>query len=184
MKILYWFCALVLLGAFADTAKADPLDFNFKVLDPPGAGTPVSGPFTLTFSPCPVDPTEGCFYGYNDTPYTITDLYVTFTDTGSIAGQTVTCDVTASGSLFGAQNCTAPSPGDDDFTIYLYDGAIDSQEPFLIEETGADPSTFPDGNANVGFAPEPGSIWLLSSAAAMLGFVFIARRRSVHGSLL
>jgi hypothetical protein len=170
MKIHRCFFAAILVCGLASMAKGE--DFKFQVLDP-GYGNPIDGSFTLTFEPCApgVYGGDGCFFGYNNTDETFTSLHVVFPDSGSIVGQTVTCDV---GGLFPEATCTNPSPGDDDFTLDFYGGSgIGSGVPFLLLESGAGPDDFPSGQAYFGVAPEPGSIWMLSSK----------RRRSGHNPL-
>jgi hypothetical protein len=50
--------------------------------------------------------------------------------------------------------------------------------------TDADPSDLPSDLTAVPNVPEPASIWMLSSAVAMLGMLLFARRRFADGSLL
>lgn len=207
MKILYCLCAAALLGTFASAAKADQSDFRLQVLDPFAGDSSVistsitsTASFSITFgnpydstdSNCPV--AEGpyaddtfCFVGLNGSGQTFNSLTFTVPNNALLDGQPVGCDDNELGKdeFTSPAVCTPPSAGDDDYTVYFTGGnGIADGDYFVIAETGADPSAFVGNTVTPGVTPEPASIWMVSSAAAMLGLLLFGRRRSIHGSLL
>jgi len=199
MKILYCLCAAALLGTFASPANA----FRLQVLDPPTfpgdvsvTAVTIDGPFSAVFgqtigitlsSNCPKaqgpwDDGTFCFDGFNGTGRAITSLTFTVPNNTSLGGQSIGC---ATNEFTSPTVCTPPSPWDDDYTAFFSGGAgIPKGGFFIIAETGADPSALADNTVSPGFVPEPSSILMLSSAAAMFGFLLFKRRRSAHDSLL
>jgi hypothetical protein len=199
MKFFYCLCAVALLGTLAIPAKA----FRLQVLDPPTfpgdvsvTALTITGPFSATFgqvtmtglsSNCPEaqgpwDDGTFCFDGFNGTGQAITSLTFTVPNNTALGGQSIGC---ATDEFTSPTVCTPPSPSDDDYTAFFSGGAgIPKGGFFIIAETGADPSALADNTVTPGFVPEPSSILMLSSAAAMFGLLLFSRRRSAHDSLL
>jgi len=196
MKFRFLF-ALVLVCGLCSAAKADPLDFNARVQDPPPppAGLTTydltSNTFDVTFGGCPAYITDatGCFLAINDTGSTMTSLDLTFlnstdpADPGNttqyLNGQPVGCTTTEGGSLFSTAACSLST---DKLTYQLdFSGGsgIADAEFFIIAEDGPDPSAFGTGSAVATLAPvpEPNSGVLLGTGAMFVGMFLIGRKR-------
>jgi hypothetical protein len=193
MKTIRCLIAAILLCGLATMAKAD--DFKFQVLDAgPIDYTTINGPgpFDVEFGPCPVFiDASGCFAGFNDTGETFTTLTLIVPNTTSpddpnddvnyLDGQPADCDVSAPTSLFTGADCSL-SPDGTHYILHFW-GEPGITPPtgieafFYLAETGPDPSAFQGVTAALGNTPEPGSIWMLSTGAALLGFALFRRRR-------
>jgi hypothetical protein len=191
MKLLRYLFALTLVCALSGMAKADPIDFHMVVVD---AGTPLNtiylvppaSPVDFSFGPCSSSygPNEdGCAYFVNSMGYGLTSLQLEFPDAGSpAAGQTPNCSPSGTGlDFFAASSCSISG---NNFIINFSDGLIPNGTAFIIAEDGvptcdgSDPWT---GTLSAN-APEPSSMWLMSTGVLMLGAFFYAKRRNGLGS--
>ncbi len=206
MKLLRTLLIAAAVSGMTLSAFGDPLDFALNVLDPP-PNFPIlnalditsAAPFSVTFGGCPqfitngTNPTAtGCFIGLNDTGQTITSLDLSFQNTTNsdptdvttvLNGQSVSCDVSNSMSLFGNVTECAAASGPNGFYNMGFDGGsgILNGQTFYIAEAGPDPTAFSGTNTGtIGFAPEPGSLVLLSTGAIMAGLL-LQRRRVLFG---
>jgi len=147
------------------------------------------------------DPTyDGCFTGLNDTGETLTsiDLLIPV-----ILGFTPTC-TDAPGSIFTTMSCDGLTPDGKDYIIDFSGGpgiptATDCDDDgdggtglnsddlnapcnadtiFTIAESGAPTSDFTTVAVVGGEAPEPSSLWLLSTGVLSAGFFGNWRRRT------
>jgi hypothetical protein len=191
MKMLHCVLAIALACGLTGMAKADPIDFQMGVLDPPAqlTFTQIDGttPFTVSFGACPSDiSATGCFTGYNTSNVTFTSLDITFANTTSatdpsddidyLNGQTPTCNTSIPGSLFSSASCSL-SADDTTYTLDFSGGTgIAPGAFFFITETGPTPAAFGDGIGEVATTPEPNSVLLLSTGMAMVGLVIVRRR--------
>jgi len=177
--------ALVLVCGFCGAAKADPLDFNARIQDPP-TSFPTYDITTSTFdvifgASCPSDASDatGCFSGDNETGATITSIELIFPDTIGLDGQPVGCTTSEPLTLFATATCSL-SPDNSTYTLDFSGGVgIAPGVLFTIAETGADPDAFGDGDyatATLSSVPEPGSVVLLGTGAAFVGVFLVGRR--------
>lgn len=195
MKIFRCFPALVLLCGLLGTAKADVLDFQFSIQDPPVTLTEtlvfVDTPFAVVFGTCLLgEAANGCFYGLNKSKVTLTTLDITFINTigppGSpdfLNGQPADCVTSVSGSQFSeAPICGLSSDGKSYDLFFRGTPGIAPDTVFTIEEVGPNPDAFQGGSAIANEVPEPGSIALMSSGAAFFGMLLRRYRRQGSAS--
>jgi hypothetical protein len=178
-------------------AKADPIDFHMVVVDPPApppgsfSTTPITSlatPTVVKFTACVagqipnvVDPYEGCDSFENSTSSAITSLLLEFPDTSALHGQSSSCalDPGLGGAVnfFQSWSCTLVGGN---YILDFTDGSIPVGDLFTIAEDGVAPGRFPDGTLTGTEAPEPSSIWLLSTGALMLGAFFYSKRKGLN----
>lgn len=203
MKSLRYLLAVSLCcGIVPGAAKADDLDYQAAVLDPPASAASnltyvyANRPFDVVFDAnCPVVAmgATGCFQALNNTlDTTFTSLILTFKNTVNpsnpsdyktkLDGQPVSCDTSSSVSVFAAANCSYSST-DQLYTLNFSGGTgIRPGEFFVIAETGPDPDAFGTGT---GLAlastatPEPGTLYLLASGGLFVALVTLHRRLAV-----
>lgn len=179
MRMLRCLFAIALVCGLTCVAKADT-DFHMVVLDPSySVNVITTTSFEFTFSPC-VSPGqvpvgsgfEGCFTGQNETGGPLTSLLM---DIPHIPGQTAGCALFGGGlDIFtGTPTCTS---GPDGYVLDFTGGDLAVGGYFTIAESGVCASDFPTVTAEFN-APEPSSIWLLSTGALMFGFFYTDRRR-------
>lgn len=195
MKVFRTLFAILLACTLCGMAKADPVDFHMVVVDPPSGFntvpiTSLSSPTPIVFSACvpgeipgTVDPYEGCASFENSTTGPITNLLLEFPDTNALNSQSASCapdpGVIGSSSVdfFQSASCSLTNG---EYILDFTDGSIPVGALFTIAEDGVCADDFPTGSLSS--APEPASIWLLSTGALMLaGFYF--KRRHGLGSL-
>jgi hypothetical protein len=181
MKMLRCLIAIVLVYGLTGVAKAD--DFQMIVIDP------FTGPYTInpitttsvTFSfteceepgqiPAGAD-YDGCFTGQNETGSILTSLQMIVP---LIAGQTAGCAPSGTGlDIFSVTSCGF-SPDGSEYILDFSGGSIQLNETFTIAEDGVDADVYPEVAATFD-APEPSSIWLLSSGILTICLVFGSRR--------
>jgi hypothetical protein len=194
MKFLRCLFALMLVCALSGMAKADPIDFHMVVVDPPTGfdTTPINSltpPTTIGFSDCVpgqipgvADPYEGCASFENSTSSAITSLLLVFPDTSDLDSQTANCGLDPNTSVndFASVTCSLTNGN---YILNFTDGSIGVGGLFTVAEDGVDPSDFPDGTLTAASAPEPSSIWLMSTGALLLGAFFYSKRRNGFGSM-
>lgn len=200
MRTLRSLLAIALLCVSAAAAKADPVDFQVVVIDPPPSNLIhqiTSDSFVFSFSPC-VSPGQvpkgspyvGCFTGENATGQTLTtlQLFIPTIPNGNCVGgpsttgldffSSVQCTTTAGGYLYsftGGNIPTANGHAPDD-------AQFNRDSVFTIAESGVDPGQFPAVQATFNATPEPGSLWLLSTGAlGGAGLLFADWRRRLLG---
>jgi hypothetical protein len=180
-------------------AKADPVDFHIKVLDPPPPDTPSyplflisSTSFDVSFTPCitgelPGGMTaDGCFAGRNVSGLEWTGLDFSFPSGGVLTGQPASCAPAPSDNIFSATDCPV-NPANGVYALGFSDGAIHNGDYFFITEDGVvPPEDFPTGSVTASvLTPEPQSIVLLSTGVLLFGcLLFTGRSRSLRASLL
>jgi len=148
---------------------------------------------------------DGCFTGLNDTGETLTSLELLIP---VITGFTPTC-TDAPGSIFTVMSCDGKTPDGKDYIIDFSGGpgiptATDCDGPgggsdgdsgalnsddfnascnadtiFTIAESGAPSSDFTTVSVIGVEAPEPGSLWLLSTGVLSVGLFATWRRRTL-----
>ena len=194
MKLFRCLFALLLVCALSGMAKADSIDYHMVIVDPPAGfvTTPITSltPATpIGFSACVpgqipgvTDTYQGCASFENSTSSAITSIEMVFPDTPALDSQTPNCSPDPSTSVndFSSFSCTLT---DGNYILDFTDGSIPVGGLFTVAEDGVDPSLFPDGTLAVGEAPEPSSIWLLSTGTLLLGAFFYSRRRNGLGSM-
>lgn len=180
MRILRFLLPIALVCGFGSVAKAN--DFQMIVIDPTRGVAVRTTTFVFGFVPCqagdvPGDTTGtyvGCFAGENTTGQIITSLLF---EIPPIPGQTAGCAKYGAGlDIFTNVTCTTNTDG------YLLDftgGNIGFGGFFLVAEAGVPPDAFPDVTA-IANAPEPGSLWLLSTGILSSGLFFADWRRRRH----
>jgi hypothetical protein len=196
MKIFRCFLALVLLCGLLGTAKADVLDFQFSIFDPPVTLTEtlvyVDTPFAITFGACQLgEVANGCFYGLNKSLVTLTTLDITFDNTTGPAGspdflngQPADCVTTVTGSRFSEAPICGLSSGGTTYDLFFRGTpGIAPDTVFTITEIGPNPDAFQGGSGIANETPEPGSIVLMSSGAAFFGLLLQRYRRAASASL-
>ena len=205
MKNLRYLIAFAICLGMAGIARADQVDFQMNVLDPALGGIPETlNTFPISFSPCsaynyPSAPstlpsTAGCFEGINATEESYrhdvdtvpdndggevwTKLVMTFYDPNNILGlNNGNCGTLGGTGLFSATNCTE-DVATMTYTLIFTGGEIVPGQSFFIAENGVTPDAFPHGTVEVFTAvPEPNSILLLSTGAAMFGLLIYSERR-------
>ena len=199
MKNLCYLIAFAICLAVTGFAHASPVDFQMNVLDPPLGGTPESGSsFAVAFSPCSsflhppagLPAGSGCFEGINATEKNYlndvdivpdddggqvwTSLLLTFFDPTDILGFG-DCGKLGSHPIFSI--ITSCKKVGDTYFIGYAGGKIVQGESFFIAESGISPDLFPVGRAFVNPTPEPSSVLLLSTGAAMFGLLLYSERR-------
>lgn len=200
MKILQCLVAFALACGLSSVAKADAVDFQMVVIDPPPSNliNPItSDSFTFNFAPC-VSPGQipsgtnfvGCFTGENATGHTLTTLHIFVP---FIPGQTAGCAPFGGGlDLFTSATCSDTGNG---FILDFYGGNIPTSNGhspddaefnrdsvFTIAEAGVDPSAFPQVTADFNPVPEPSSLLLLATGTLAGGGMILGDwRRRVLG---
>lgn len=200
MKTFYCVVLIALIFGCIGPAKADPVDFHIKVLDPLPPAAPSyplflisSTSFDVSFTACitgelPSGMTaDGCFAGRNVSGLAWTGLDFSFPSGGVLTGQPASCAPAPSDNIFSATDCPA-NPANGSYDLGFFDGIIHNGDYFFITEDGVVPPTdFPTGTATASTAmtPEPASIVLLSTGALLFGcLLFGERSRSLRASLL
>lgn len=208
MKMLRYLSAIALVFGLSSVARAGG-NFQMVVVDPPSYVNVITVPdLTVGLDPCvpgqvPTGgPTyDGCFTGLNDTGETLTSLELLIP---VIPGFTPTC-TDALGSIFTIMSCDGLTPDKKDYIIDFSGGpgiptATDCDDDgdggkglnsddfsapcnahtiFTIAESGAPTSDFSDVTVIGGVAPEPSSLWLLSTGVLSLGLFGNWRRRTL-----
>jgi hypothetical protein len=195
MKMLRFLFAFVLAIGLSAFAKAD--DFQMVVLDPTYTGTYIIHPltdlstFSVTFTECE-EPGQlpsgadfdGCYSFQNETKITITGLDISVN--GLVPGQTVGCALSSTGlDIFSDPECsdvTVVTDGTSAIVGYLLGfsgGSITPGEIVTIAEKGVDvtETSFPPTSVTPDVAPEPSSIYLLSTGICAVGSLCAQRRR-------
>lgn len=189
MKILHCLVLIALFCGCTVLAKADPVDFHMRVLDPPPDPDPsyplyviTSTSFDVSFTACvagelPGDNTaDGCFAGRNLSGQDWDNLQLSFPAGGSLTGQTANCAAGPSDDVFSSTDCPAQPDADGTYDLGFADGVIPNGAYFFITEDGVVPATdFPSGTATV-LTPEPRSIMLLSTGVLLFGWLFYGER--------
>ena len=200
MKSLYYLVLIALVLGCTGLAKADPVDFHIRVLDPVPPADPSyplylisTTSFNVSFTPCiagelPSGMTaDGCFAGRNVSGLDWNGLDLSFPSGGVLAGQPASCAPAPSDNIFSATDCPV-NPADGSYDLGFSEGVILNGDYFFITEDGVvPPSDFPTGLATVStvMTPEPGSIVLLSTGALLFGcLLFGERSRTLRTSLL
>ena len=195
MKLNRCLFALTLVCALSGMAKADPIDFHMVVVDPPAGffTTPIltlSTPYVVGFSACvpgeipgTKDPYEGCASFENSTSAALTNLELVFPDESPLDSQSASCALDPGNvNYFKTTSCSLVGG---EYILDFSDGSIPVGDLFTIAENGVSPDLFPDGTltSTPSMAPEPSSIWLISTGALMLGAFFYSKRRNGLGSI-
>jgi hypothetical protein len=200
MKALYCLVLIALIFGCIGPAKADPVDFHIKVLDPLPPEAPsyplflISGTsFDVSFTAClsgelPSGMTaDGCFAGKNTSGLDWTGLDMSFPDGGVLAGQPASCAPASSDNIFSATDCPI-NPANGSYDLGFSDGIIHNNDYFFITEDGVVPPTdFPTGQvtASTAMTPEPASMVLLSTGVLLFGCLLYGERsRAQRASLL
>ncbi len=159
--------------------------FKLGVLDPHSATYYYTGtPLDISFSPCGHH--KGCATIANDSGATLTSLVIDVPAT-DLASQT-SIDCTTTNGLFSACSVSEIDGNSEyqfDFTggdIPVNDDGVSCDpDTFKIEEQGV-PAEDITAMVDPAIAPEPASIWLLSSGILLLaGFLY--RRRLLSGPI-
>lgn len=199
MKAIYCLVLIALIFGCIGPAKADPIDFHIRVLDPPPPANPSyplfpisSTSFDVSFTPCIIGElpsgmtADGCFAGRNVSGLDWTGLDMSFPDGGVLAGQPASCAPAPSDNIFNATDCPV-NPANGSYDLGFSDGVIHNGDYFFITEDGVVPPTdFPTGQvtASTAMTPEPASIVLLSTGILLFGcLLFGERSRSLRASL-
>jgi hypothetical protein len=195
MKLNRCLFALTIVCALSGMAKADPIDFHMVVVDPPAGffTTPIltlSTPYEVGFSACvpgeipgTQDPYEGCASFENSTSAALTNLELVFPDTSALNSQSASCALDPGNvNFFQTASCSLVNGF---YVLDFSNGSIPVGDLFTIAENGVSPDCFPDGTltSTPSVAPEPGSIWLMSTGALMLAALFYSKRRKGFGSM-
>jgi hypothetical protein len=173
MRMLHYLLPIALLCGLSGVAKAE--DFQMVVIDPTGGTLITSTAFVFGFDPCapgevPGDGYQGCFAARNGTGELITSIQFSIP---LIPGQVAGC-VAFDGhlDLFPIVTCDTGPAG---YLLTFSGGKIQAGDFFLVAEAGVAADAFPDVSAVIN-APEPGSLWLLSTGILSLGFFFVRRQ--------
>lgn len=196
MKAFYGLVLIALIFGYIGPAKADPVDFHIKVLDPLPPTAPSyplflisSTSFDVSFTPCiagelPSGMTaDGCFAGRNVSGLAWTGLDFSFPSGGVLAGQPASCAPAPSDNIFSATDCPA-NPANGAYDLGFSDGIIRNGDYFFITEDGVvPPEDFPTGSVTATvLTPEPASMVLLSTGILLFGGLLYAER--LRASLL
>lgn len=198
MKSLYCLVLIALVFGCMGPAKADPVDFHIKVLDPLPPADPsyplypiTSTSFSVSFTPCitgelPSGMTaDGCFAGRNLSGQTWTGLDMSFPDGGALAGQPANCAPAPSDNIFSATDCPV-NPANGSYDLGFSDGFIHNGDYFFITEDGVvPPSDFPTGQVTASvLTPEPASMVLMATGVLLFGCLLCGERsRMLRSSL-
>jgi hypothetical protein len=188
MKILRCLVVIALVCGCMGVAKADPVDFHIKVLDPAPPPDPSytiflisSTSFSVSFTDCVAGElpggmtADGCFAGRNISGLNWDNLQLSFPDGGVLTGQPASCALAPSDNIFSSTDCPA-DPANGSYDLGFADGVIANGDYFFITEDGVVPaSDFPTGSATV-LTPEPGSIVLLSTGVLLFGCLIFGER--------
>lgn len=193
MKALHCLVLIALVFGCMGLAKADPVDFHIKVLDPAPPADPSyplylisSTSFDVSFTPCvagelPSGMTaDGCFAARNISGLDWTGLDLSFPDGGALTGQTASCAPAPSDNIFSATDCPA-NPANGSFDLGFDDGIIQNGDYFFITEDGVvPPEDFPTGSVTATvLTPEPEPMVLLSTGILLFGCLLYAERLRV-----
>jgi len=205
LRVLFLFAMALFCGSVASHAQG--FNFHSTVLDPvpvcsePNPAPPGGpnndclikdlNPFNVVFSQdectalnnppgvnIPDGPNDGCFLGINDTGVLITTLSLILPDTTDL--NSVSCDLAGDppgppGPIFNNPTC---SETDGVFKLMFSGGdGIGIGAAFIIFESGAPPTDLGTGQGQLGAAPEPDSLLLLSTGVMMSGLYLAKRQR-------
>ena len=188
MKILRCLMAIALVCGCMGVAKADPVDFHIKVLDPAPPSDPsyplfliTSTSFNVSFTDCVTGElpggmtADGCFAGRNISGIDWDNLQLSFPGGGVLTGQPASCAAAPSDNIFSSTDCPV-DPVNGAYDLGFADGVIANGDYFFITEDGVVPaSDFPTGSATV-LTPEPGSIVLMSTGVLLFGCLLFGER--------
>ena len=189
MKVLHCLVLIALVFGCTGLAKADPVDFHMRVLDPPPPSDPsyplfliTSTSFNVSFTPCiagelpGANTADGCFAGRNVSGLDWNNLQLSFPAGGALTGQAANCAAGVSDDIFSSTDCPALPDSDGTFDLGFADGVIANGSYFFITEVGVVPATdFPTGQASV-LTPEPKSVVLLSTGILLFGWLLYGER--------
>jgi hypothetical protein len=199
MKSLPCLVLIALVLGCTGLAKADPVDFHIKVLDPAPPADPsyplyliTSTSFNFSFTTCiagelPSGMTaDGCFAARNLSGLDWNGLDMSFPDGGVLAGQPASCAPAPSDNIFSATDCPV-NPANGSYDLGFSNGIIHNGDYFFITEDGVVPPTdFPTGvaTASTAMTPEPASMVLMSTGILLFGCLLYGERsRALRASL-
>ncbi len=182
MKLFRYLSLLLLVCGLPRASYA----FNLGILDPSSStydytGSPLNISFTSSACGFGAPADEGCATIANDTGATLTSLIVNVPASDLVGQNTETCSSTLFTScLVSDINNGATYQFDftgGDIPASTLNNCDQDDNTFLIEETGVTPSGITASlDPPMSVAPEPASIWLLSSGILLLGG-FLYRHR-------
>lgn len=186
MRILRCLVVAAFVCGCTGLAGAAPIDFHMHVLDPAPPTFSVlpitSTPFTFSFTPCSANElpdgmtADGCFAGVNRTGQDWTNLQLTFTDNGVLAGQPPDCSPAPADNIFSSTDCSLVGST---YILAFSDGVLSNNAFFFITEDGVlPPEGFGTGTGTV-LTPEPASVVLLSTGLVLFVLLFNKERRRV-----
>ena len=203
MKFLRYVLAIMTMCALGVTVQAHA--FKLGVLDAgPGfdyTGTPLTN-LLLVSCGAGTASTEGCVTIENETGSLLTSFQLSFSTSNlGLGNQNFTNADCATGTMF--RTCTVTDLGSGNYNLVLSGGTGVPYDPnamkkkedekesgdpddysadtFTIQETGLPYSDFANTPLTVAATPEPGSIWLMSTGALLLGGFFYYTRRNGFG---
>lgn len=193
MKAFYCLVLIALVFGCMGQAKADPVDFHIRVLDPPPPANPSyplylisTTSFDVSFTPCltgelPSGMTaDGCFAARNISGLDWVGLDFSFPSGGVLTGQTASCAPAPSDNIFSATDCPL-DPANGAFDLGFSEGVIHNGDYFFITEDGVvPPEDFPTGSVTATvLTPEPEPMVLLSTGVLLFGCLLYAERLRV-----
>jgi hypothetical protein len=187
LRVLFLFSLALFCGSATSHAQ---FDFHATVLDPsPVCPTPTqcfifdTSPFAVQFTSAqcallnlPSGPDDGCFFGINSTGGPITSLSLIFPNTTNLGA--ITCDNASNPPGLPPTVFTNPTCSNVGgvYTLLFTGGSLGQDQAFTIFEDGAPPSDLGVGVGQVN-APEPTSLLLFATGAAMIGLYMAKDRR-------